>query len=146
MAITYPISMPTGNAVRSVTFTATNAVAYSRSPFTFEGQSHAYAGEMWSADISLKPMAEGDAEAWSAWLTSLRGRHGKFYLGNPFRNSLRSSAAPSSVTITAPRNAERFHRQTTVAPANDHPKTQRTSIPCGKNQNNGCSSSTVLKI
>lgn len=100
MAITYPISMPTGNAVSSVTFMATNAVAYSRSPFTLEGQSHAYAGEMWSADITLKPMAEDDAEAWSAWLTSLRGQHGKFYLGNPFRNSLRSSGAPSSVTIT----------------------------------------------
>ena len=100
MAITYPISMPSGNAVSSVTFMATNAVAYSRSPFTFEGQSHAYAGEMWSADITLKPMAEADAEAWSAWLTSLRGQFGTFHLGNPFRNSLRSSGAPSSVTIT----------------------------------------------
>ena len=100
MAITYPISMPTGSAIRSVTFTAQNAVAYSRSPFTFSGQAHAYAGEMWTADIALKPMAEGDAEAWSAFLTSLRGKFGTFYLGNPFRNSLRSADAPTSVTIS----------------------------------------------
>jgi len=111
MSIIYPISMPSGNAVSSVTFTAVNAVAYSRSPFTFQGQSHAYAGEMWQADITLKPMAEGDAEAWSAWLTSLRGQHGKFYLGNPFRNSLRSSSAPTSVTISGAAGA----RSVTVA-------------------------------
>ena len=111
MAITYPISMPTGSAIRSVTFTAQNAVAYSRSPFTFSGQAHAYSGEMWTADIVLKPMAEGDAEAWSAFLTSLRGQFGTFYLGNPFRNSLRSSNAPSSVTISGAAGA----RSVTVA-------------------------------
>jgi len=111
MAITYPISMPTGSAIRSVTFTAQNAVAYSRSPFTFSGQAHAYSGEMWTADIALKPMAEGDAEAWSAFLTSLRGQFGTFYLGNPFRNSLRSSNAPTSVTISGAAGA----RSVTVA-------------------------------
>ena len=111
MAITYPISMPTGSAIRSVTFTAQNAVAYSRSPFTFSGQAHAYSGEMWTADITLKPMAEGDAEAWSAFLTSLRGQFGTFYLGNPFRNSLRSSNAPTSVTISGAAGA----RSVTVA-------------------------------
>ena len=111
MAITYPISMPTGSAIRSVTFTAQNAVAYSRSPFTFSGQAHAYSGEMWTADITLKPMAEGDAEAWSAFLTSLRGQFGTFLLGNPFRNSLRSSNAPTSVTISGAAGA----RSVTVA-------------------------------
>lgn len=98
MAISYPLSLPATNAVSSITFTANNAVAYARSPFTFSGEAHAYPGEMWQADVSLKPMREDDAEAWSAWLTSLRGQFGTFYLGNPFRNSPRGTATSATIT------------------------------------------------
>lgn len=101
MAITYPLSLPAANCVNNITLSAINAVAYSRSPFTFSGQAHAYAGEMWSADITLKPMREADAEAWSAWLTALRGQFGTFLLGNPFRNSPRGTATSATVTGVA---------------------------------------------
>ena len=43
-------------------------------------------------------MREADAEAWSAWLTSLRGQFGTFLLGNPFRNSPRGTATSATVT------------------------------------------------
>lgn len=101
MAISYPLSLPATNSVSEITLTAINAVAYSRSPFTFTGQAHAYAGEMWSADVTLKPMREADAEAWSAWLTALRGQFGTFLLGNPFRNSPRGTASAATITGSA---------------------------------------------
>ena len=57
MAITYPLSFPVATKViQSIELRAINAVAYSRSPFTFSGQAFAYPGQMWTADISLKPM------------------------------------------------------------------------------------------
>jgi len=101
MAITYPLSLPATNSVSDITLTAINAVAYSRSPFTFTGQAHAYAGEMWSADITLKAMREADAEKWSAWLTALRGQFGTFLLGNPFRNSPRGTATAATIIGSA---------------------------------------------
>lgn len=83
MAITYPLSLPQSDAIRQIDLRAVNAVAYSQSPFTFAGQAHAYSGEMWQADITLKPMRRSDAEQWIAWLISLRGQYGTFYLGDP---------------------------------------------------------------
>jgi hypothetical protein len=83
MAITYPLAMPTNKRIRSIELRATNAVAYSRSPFTFAGQAFAYAGQMWQADVTLPPMKRADAEQWVAWLIALRGQLGTFLLGDP---------------------------------------------------------------
>jgi hypothetical protein len=83
MAISYPLSMPTNTRIRSIELRAVNAVAYSRSPFTFAGQAFAYAGQMWQADVTLPPMKRADAEQWLAWLVSLRGSLGTFLLGDP---------------------------------------------------------------
>ena len=83
MAISYPLSMPTNTRIRSIELRAVNAVAYSRSPFTFAGQAFAYAGQMWQADVTLPPMKRADAEQWVAWLVSLRGSLGTFLLGDP---------------------------------------------------------------
>jgi hypothetical protein len=75
--------MPTNTRIRSIELRAINAVAYSRSPFTFAGQAFAYAGQMWQADVTLPPMKRADAEQWVAWLVSLRGSLGTFLLGDP---------------------------------------------------------------
>lgn len=83
MAISYPLALPTHTGIKSVEFRTSNAVAYSRSPFTFSGQAHAYAGQMLQADITLPPMRRSDAERWLAWLISLKGQLGTFYLGDP---------------------------------------------------------------
>jgi len=82
MAISYPLTLPTNKNIKSVDFRAINAVAYSQSPFTFKGQAHAYAGQMWEADITLPTMKRSDAEQWVAWLISLRGQYGTFLLGD----------------------------------------------------------------
>jgi len=38
---------------------------------------------MWQADIVLPPMNRPDAEQWVAWLVSLKGQLGTFFLGDP---------------------------------------------------------------
>lgn len=83
MAINYPISLPTHTGIAQIELRAINAVAYSRSPFTFSGQAHEYAGKMWQADVSLPPMKRDDAEQWISWIISLKGQLGTFYLGDP---------------------------------------------------------------
>ena len=83
MAITYPITLPSHTGIRSVSFRASNAVAYSMSPFTFAGQAHKYPGQMWEADITLPPMHRSNAEQWNAFLMSLNGQAGTFLLGDP---------------------------------------------------------------
>jgi hypothetical protein len=93
MAITFPLSLPVATkAIQSIEIRAINAVAYSRSPFTFAGQAFAYAGQMWTADVTLKPMKRADAEQWNAWLLSLRGQLGTFLMGDPMGATARGVA------------------------------------------------------
>jgi hypothetical protein len=93
MAITYPLSLPVATkAIQSIEIRAVNAVAYSRSPFTFAGQAFAYSGQMWTADVTLKPMKRADAEQWNAWLFSLRGQLGTFLMGDPMGATARGVA------------------------------------------------------
>jgi len=91
MPITYPLSLPSHTGLRSIELRATNAVAYSRSPFTFAGQSLAYPGQMWQADVTLPPMKRADAEVWVAWLVSLRGQLGTFTFGDPIGKTPRGA-------------------------------------------------------
>lgn len=83
MAISYPLALPTHTGIAQIELRTSNAVAYSQSPFTFAGQAHAYSGQMWRADVTLPPMHRPDAEKWVAWLVSLRGQLGDFYLSDP---------------------------------------------------------------
>ena len=101
MAVSYPLALPNATTIRSIDFSAINAVAYSRSPFTFSGQSHAYAGQIWSADITLKPMRRLDAEKWVAFLLSLRGQFGTFLMGDPMAATVQGTAAAATITGSA---------------------------------------------
>lgn len=92
MAISYPRTLPSHTGIAQIELRAVNAVAYSRSPFTFAGQAHEYAGKMWQADITLPPMKRDDAEQWIAWLMSMKGQVGTFYLGDPLAVTPRGSA------------------------------------------------------
>lgn len=92
MSISYPLALPAHTGARGFDLRATNAVAYSRSPFTFAGQAFAYPGQMWQADVSLPPMQRSDAEQWIAWLVSLRGQLGTFTMGDPSAPTPRGAA------------------------------------------------------
>lgn len=83
MAITYPLSLPTSIGIANIELTATNAVAVSRSPFTFSQQVHTYPGQMWSATVTIPPLRKEFVEPWVAFLLALRGQTGTFLLGDP---------------------------------------------------------------
>lgn len=102
---TYPLTMPTHTGIRNVDFTSINAVAYERSPFTFAGQAQAAAGQMWMVNITLPAMKKSDAEIWIAWLVSLRGQFGTFYLGDPCAASPNGTATTLSITGNAGDNS-----------------------------------------
>lgn len=97
MPIVYPLTLPTHTGIRSIELRGVNAVAYSMSPFTFSGQAHAYAGQMWEADITLPPLRGRDeAEPWNAFLMALNGQEGRFLLGDP------NGATPRGTASTSP--------------------------------------------
>ena len=77
MAISYPIAIPNTNSIVQFNLDAVNAVAYSQSPFTFAGQSHAYAGQMWQLSATLKPMRRSQAPARRARQKKARARAGR---------------------------------------------------------------------
>jgi len=101
MAITYPLSLPTTIGIAQIDFRAVNAVAISRSPFTFQQQAHVYSGQAWQADITLPPVKGDLAEAWVGFLLALRGQSGTFYLSDPLNTSPRGTATTLSVTGTS---------------------------------------------
>jgi len=98
MAISYPLTLPTNIGMSSIELRAINAVAVSSSPFTYKQSVHAYDGQMWEADVTLPPMNRDDAEAWVAFLLSLKGRAGTFLLNDPSARAIRGSATSATIT------------------------------------------------
>ena len=92
MAITYPLTLPSHTGIRNITLRAVNTVGMSMSPFTYQQQAVAHAGQRWEVDVTLTSMNRADAEQWVAFLVSLRGRFGTFTLGDPVGASPRGSA------------------------------------------------------
>lgn len=100
MAITYPLSLPTTVGMSSISLAAENAVAISTSPFSYKQQVVQHQGQRWTATCTLAPMKRQDAEAWVAFLISLKGQYGTFLLGDPNCVDAQGSA---SVTPGTPR-------------------------------------------
>lgn len=98
MAIAYPLSLPTDSGIAAIKLSAANAVAISRSPFTFATQVHAYDGEMWSASVTLPTYRKDLADPWVAFLLSLRGQYGTFLLGDPDKAVPRGTATSATVS------------------------------------------------
>jgi hypothetical protein len=92
MAISYPLTLPSHTGIQNITLRAVNTVGMSMSPFTYQQQVVAHAGQRWEVDVTLPAMNRADAEQWVAFLVSLRGRFGTFTLGDPVGASPRGSA------------------------------------------------------
>src|SRR5580704_13071230 len=99
--ITYPLSLPVTPGYSKINFTATNIVGLTKSPFTNQQQVYQWAGEYWSASVSMPPMNQSTAEAWMTFLVSLRGTLGTFYLGDPAHTAPRGTAGGTPVVNTA---------------------------------------------
>lgn len=92
MTISYPLTLPTSVSPSSVRFTSIEAIAVSRSPFTFARQVQEHAGNSWGAQVTLPPMTRATAEEWNAFLLKLRGMKGTFFLGDPLAEAPRGVA------------------------------------------------------
>lgn len=102
---TYPVALPTHTKLRSVSISTQNAVAIEESPFTFSQQAQANPGQRWLAEVSLPTMDRARAEQWIAFLVSLRGRFGTFYLGDPLAATPRGTATSATITGSAGSNS-----------------------------------------
>lgn len=98
MALSYPLPLPDDGGMAAIKLSASNAVAVSRSPFTFATQVHAYDGEMWSASVTLPTYRKDLAEPWIAFLLSLRGQFGTFLMGDPNRTEPEGTATSATIT------------------------------------------------
>lgn len=83
MAITYPLTLPSAPAFRSLRFSPRSTIGVSLSPFTLQQQVQEYDGEIWRVDVELPAMARAAAEDWIAFRLALRGRLGTFLLALP---------------------------------------------------------------
>lgn len=98
MAISYPLATPTSIGIAQIQLSAKNAVAISQSPFTYQTQVHAYAGQSWMASVSIPPVHRDLAEPWVAFLLALRGPYGTFLLGDPNCTSPQGTATSATVS------------------------------------------------
>jgi hypothetical protein len=77
------IAMPAAPAPRSIEFTAQDVVAVSISPFTGQQQIQDWQAGWLEASVTMPPMPEETARAWTAFLLSLRGMANAFEFGVP---------------------------------------------------------------
>ena len=82
MAISYPLQIPTVG-ITSISWTNSVASVISRSPFTFQGQSQTYPGQIRYAQVSVENRNRDDAEEWVGFLNALNGCGGTFLMGDP---------------------------------------------------------------
>lgn len=101
MAISYPLTLPTSIGIANITLSASNAVAISQSPFTFQQQVIRHAGQRWTASVSIPPVRRELAEPWNAFLLSLNGPVGTFLLGDPNAKAPRGTATSATLTGSA---------------------------------------------
>lgn len=83
MPITYPLTLPALPDFNGAKFTGISTVGITTSAFTGSSQVQQHQGEWWSAQLSLPPMKRVLAADWQAFLLSLGGLFGTFYLGDP---------------------------------------------------------------
>lgn len=99
MAITYPLSLPTTIGIAEIELRANNVVGVSQSPFTFSQQVFQHQGQRWEASVKIPPVRKDLAEEWVAFLISLKGPVGTFYLGDPNMPTPRGTIL-SGTTVT----------------------------------------------
>lgn len=96
MSISYPIALPDPAGFRSITLRAVEIAGMTRSIFSGARQvQSSVSGEYWEADVVIKPMKRAAGEAYVAWMLSLKGPVGSFYLGDPAGKTPRGTISGS---------------------------------------------------
>jgi hypothetical protein len=100
MAISYPLTMPSHGFVR-IAFMNQDATAVVESPYTYQAQIQEHSGQRWVVEVTLPPMERATAAPWQAFLASLRGPLGTFYLGDPKATTPRGVATGTPLVNNA---------------------------------------------
>lgn len=87
MTISYPLTPPSTPAPVREEWFALSAVSISASPFTFQSQVLAHAGDAWGVSLTFPVMTRAQAAPWMAFLASLRGKRGTFLWGDVLQAS-----------------------------------------------------------
>ena len=92
MTISYPVTLPTSIGIADIRFTAKSVTAKSESPFTLQQQILNWGGQRLEATITIPPCKRDLAEEWVAFLLSLKGHVGTFFLNDPNCTSSQGAA------------------------------------------------------
>jgi len=83
MTITYPLTPPSSPNFESFSLTPEHLVAANINPMNMKGQFYQYNANRWRATVSYPPLSATQARAVIAFLCSLKGSEGTFYLNDP---------------------------------------------------------------
>tara|TARA_B110000093_G_scaffold142590_1_gene153721 strand:+ start:7203 stop:7790 length:588 start_codon:yes stop_codon:yes gene_type:complete len=98
MALSYPLSTPTGIGIAQIELRASNTTATSASPFSYKQQVISFGGQQWSASVSIPSVRRDLAAPWKAMLIGLKGQVGSFLLGDPDYVTPQGTASVGTIT------------------------------------------------
>ena len=91
------VAMPSSPAPKTVEFSTNSIVALSTSPFTAQQQIQDWQASWMEATVTLPPMTQSDAAAWTAFFLACNGPACVFQLSNStFAGLVPSGAVPGA--------------------------------------------------
>lgn len=99
MAISYPISIPSGIYPSSYTLGYMTNTRVNTSPFTFSTQKLESYGQCWTLKMDFPPLTEDQARLMASFMAKLKGSYGSFYFTpkNAWKGS--GTGTPTLVSI-----------------------------------------------
>lgn len=99
MAISYPISIPSGIYPSSYTLGYMTNTRVNTSPFTFSTQKLESYGQCWTLKMDFPPLTEDQARLMASFMAKLKGSYGSFYFTpkNAWKGT--GSGTPTLVSI-----------------------------------------------
>lgn len=80
------LNFPAGVCISGARLSLKNAVGVQTSAFSFARQVQVFSGQGWSVELDFIDMTREEASILEAFLLSLRGRAGRFRIGDPFHS------------------------------------------------------------
>jgi hypothetical protein len=109
MTITYPLSMSGLQKPSQIELSMTDVVGMNVSPVTLQQETFEWPGKAWSVTLTWdKVVGRASAEAIFAFLASLKGVLGTFYVGDPLGASPRGSGTGALVNGTVAAGASQI--------------------------------------
>ena len=92
MAITYPLTFPSGIPIEKMNTQPLSAVGKSVSAFSFASQTQDYRGQMWTHTVTTGILEPDEADALEAFVLALNGVEGTFLFSDPSKVTPRGVA------------------------------------------------------